>query len=121
LPLDMQPVYILLPTLNSTSGACPVCALIGAGAAHVVSVGKQTLIDNKSLGSALTSRESLGAAVGGAIVGGTLGFGTAFVATTTLAGTTAVVGGDWRLVPHSLPLLLSQRSLGLLGPESWSR
>jgi hypothetical protein len=78
------------------SGDCPLCALVGAGAAYVVSVGKQTIFDNKSLGDALTSRESLGAAVGGAIVGGTLGFGSAFVATTTLAGTasgtTAVVG-----------------------------
>jgi hypothetical protein len=70
------------------SGNCPICALVGAAAGYAVAVGFQ-LHDGKSWGSALTSKESAGAALAGAIVGGTLGAGSAFVAGTSLAGTTA--------------------------------
>jgi hypothetical protein len=71
------------------SGNCPLCALVGAAAGYVVAVGEQHFIEGKSWGSALTSKESAGAALAGAIVGGTLGAGSAFVAGTSLAGTTA--------------------------------
>jgi RHS repeat-associated protein len=54
------------------SGNCPICALGGAAAGYVVAVGFQ-LHDGNSWGSALTSKESAGAALAGAIVGGATG------------------------------------------------
>jgi RHS repeat-associated protein len=106
--------YVYNDPLNKTdpSGKCPFCALVGAVAGYAVSVGKQVIFDDKSLGSALTSKEAVGAALAGAVVGATVGFGASVIGASTLAGTTAGAGLQAaNVAAAALPATLAQNAV----------